>query len=238
MIKHVFVFEADNMIELDRWYFRYHSKECIRFFGPWLRRYETYRAYDAPPEADRFGVRRGRMTELWYSNVEDFIEAKPNDRPYTRLTPSSGGTGTPPKPTAITMVPAMPTEDFLGKEPTPEEVTILRWYIVLKYPEGVPLEEGEQWYLEVHSQEAKEQTGLLRYISHRVLDNPPIETAYHRVTELWYENFDAWRRAVIESPPEYTPPPWHREGPYFDMVSTFIPYKPDVDFLKDYPLIP
>jgi len=238
MIKHVFVFEPANAIETDRWYFRFHSKECMRFFGPWLRRYETYRAYDAPPEADRFNVYRGRMTELWHNSVEDFIEAKPNNRPYTFPARAAGAPVTQPKPTAITMVPAMPTEDFLGKEPTPEQVTILRWYQVLKYPDGVSVEDGEKWYLDVHSQEAKEQPGLLKYVSHRVMENPPIDTPYVRVTEMWYENFDAWRKAVIDSPPKYTTPPWGGEYPFVDMVSTFLPYKPDVDFLKDNPLIP
>jgi len=142
-------------IEGERWYFRYHCKEVVRFFGPWLRRYETFKAYDPPPEAIRLGAVGGRMTELWYANVEDFIEAKPNDRPYTfepwmaKLPPGAISAG-------ITMVPAMPTEDFLGKEPTPEEVTILRWYRLIKYPDGVSVEDGEKWYLNVHSQEAKE----------------------------------------------------------------------------------
>jgi hypothetical protein len=178
------------------------------------------------------------MTELWYSNVEDFIEAKPNNRPYTMTTRPIALPGTTPKPSAVTMVPAMPTEDFLGKEPTPEEVTILRWYQVIKYPDGVPIENGEKWYKEVFAPEAKQQPGLLKFVSHRVMKNPPIVTPYHRVTEMWYESFDAWRKAVIDSPPKYTPPPWGRKEPFVDMVSTFLPYKPDVDFLKDNPLIP
>ena len=136
------------------------------------------------------------------------------------------------------MVPAMPTEDFLVKEPTPEEVPIMRWYQILKYPDGVSVEEGEKWYLEVHSQEAKEQPGLLRYVSHRVMEKPPIVTPWHRVAEMWYEDFDAWRKAVIDSPPKYTPPSWRKEEPFVDMISTFVPYKPDVDFLRDNPLIP
>lgn len=237
MIKHVFVFQpAISMIEADRYYLRFHSKECIRFFGPWLRRYETYRAYDAPSEADRFGVLRGRMTELWYGRVEDFMEADPNRKPYTP--PPGGWAGFGLAGGAVTMVPAMPTDDFLGKEPTPEQVTILRWYQVIKYPEGVSVEDGENWYKEVYAQEAKEQPGLLCFKSHRVLANPPIPTPWHRVTEMWYESFDAWRKAVIDSPPKYTRPPWGKEEPFVDMASTFVPYKPDVDFLKDNALIP
>jgi hypothetical protein len=239
MIKHVFVGFLNGIDEIlgERWYFRYHCKEVVRFFGPWLRRYETYKAYSPPPESIGLGAVGGRMTELWYANVEDFIEAKPNNRPYTfepwmRSSPPSAITA------GVTMVPAMPTEDFLGKEPTPEEVTILRWYRLIKYPDGVSLKDGEKWYLDVHSKEACHQPGLLRYISHRVLEDPPIDTPWHRVEEMWYENFDAWRKAVIDSPPGYTPPPWAKEPPFVDSVSNFIKYKPDVDYLKDNPLIP
>ena len=82
------------------------------------------------------------------------------------------------------------------------------------------MEEGEKWYLEVHSHEAKEQPGLLRYVSHRVLENPPIVTPWHLVTEMWYEDFDAWRKAVIDSPPKHTPPSWRKEEPFPDMIST------------------
>ena len=239
MIKHVFVGFLNGIDETEgwRWYLRYHSKEVPRFFGPWLRRYETFKAYPPPPEAKRFGAVGGYMTELWYSSVDDFIEAKPNNRPYTfpdwfRAAPRDAIAA------AITLVPAIPTEDFLGKEPTPEEKHILRWYRAIKYPDGVSLKDGEKWYLEVHSGEEKKQTGLLRYISHRTLEKPPIETPWVRTEEFWYENFDAWRKAVVESPPHYTAPPWAKKEPFLDIASVFIGYKPNVDFLKENPLIP
>ena len=97
----------------------------------------------------------------------------------------------------------------------------MRWYQALKYPDGISVEEGEKWYLEVHSQKAKEQPGLLRYVSHRVLENLPIVTPRHRVTEMWYQDSDAWRK----------------EEPFVDMTSTFVLYKPDVNLLRDNPLI-
>ena len=238
MIKHVFAgfLHGVDPIEAERWYLRYHSKEVVRAVGPWLRRYETYRTYPPPLEAERFGARNGFLTELWYSSLEDLAEADTNSRAYTP--PSLSEPGVAAVRPAITLVPARPTEDFLGKEPSPEGVTILRWYCVFRYPEGVSLEDGERWYLDIHSQEAKEQPGLLRYVSHRAVEKPPFPTPWHRVSELWYENFDAWHRAVIDSPPRYTPPSWGKEYPFVDMVSVFVRYKPDVDFLKDNPLIP
>ena len=241
MIKHVFVgfIHGVEKVVGERWYFRYHSKEVVRFFGPWLRRYETYPAQAIPPGSERFGVVGGRLTELWYDKPEDMLEADVMRRPYTMLPPGTvppGGMSG-----AVTIVPAMPTEDFLGREPTPEEVPIMRWYQAIKYPAGVSLEDGEKWFLETHSQEAKEQPGLLRYSSHRAIDltlkGLPGPSQWLRVNEMWYENLDAWRTA-IESTANYTPPPWGGEYPFVDMASSFIGYKPDVDYLKDHPFIP
>jgi hypothetical protein len=238
MIKQVFVFEPTvSIIEADRYYFRYHAPEIVRWCGPWLRRYETFRAYDAPPEADRFGASRGRMSEVWYDNMDTYKEAALTNKPFTL--PSYGLEGFLGPTHLEVLVPALPTEDFLGKEPTPEERPILRWYRVIKYPEGVSVAEGEKWYLDVYAKEAKKQVGLLRYIGYRALENqPPDVTHWHRVDEMWYEDFDAWRKAVIDSPPRYTPPRWRKEEPFVDMISAFIPYRPDADLLYNNLVIP
>lgn len=240
MFKHVFLIpKPANEVEFYRFYYRYHSKECVRYYGPWLTRYEHFRGYATPPEAERYTVMGGGLTELWYRSVEDWIEADPYRRPYTTRAPSGQQPSAAPAVRgAVTMVAAMPTDDFLGKEPTPEEVPIMRWYQVIKYPDDVSVEEGEKWYNEVYAQEAKEQPGLLYFKSHRAIENCPIANPWHRLTEMWYRDLDAWRKAVIESPPKYTKPPWGKEEPFVDMQSTFVGYKPTVDFLKGNPIIP
>jgi len=236
MIKNVWIFQPSiNMVEVDRWYFRFHSKEVVRFIGPWLRRYETFRAYDAPADANKYGVRRGRLSELWFNNVSEFIEAGSAGLSYTL---PDGGWNSIFGDLSLLIVPAIPTEDFLKKQPTPEEITILRWCMFIRYPKGVPVKEGEDWYVNVFAEEAKQQPGLLKFVSHRGLENSPVNTSWQRMTEMWYQDFNAWRKAVIESPVKYTKPPWGGDDPYAGMVSTFVPYKPDVDFLKDNPVIP
>jgi hypothetical protein len=141
-----------------------------------------------------------------------------------------------PHPIARCVVPARPTDDFLGSQLTLEDKTILRWLIMLKYPWGVPVEEGEKWYLNVHAKEVMEQPGLTRFVSHRALETPP---PWRRVSEQWYENFDGWRKSVIDSPPKYTRPAWAKYDeypflePYVDFVSTFILERPE-NFLRDY----
>ena len=96
----------------ERWYYRYHCKEVVRAFGPWLRRYETYKTLPPPPQAERFGVRGGFLTELWYANLEDYVEAEPYDRKWTPMPPLPAGTAEV-EPCHI-LVPARPTEDLLG----------------------------------------------------------------------------------------------------------------------------
>jgi hypothetical protein len=54
---------------------------------------------------------------------------------------------------------------------------------------------------------------------------------------MWYEDVAAWQKAVTEWS-KYTKPRWAKEPPFLDMASIFVPYKPEVDFLKDNPLIP
>jgi hypothetical protein len=59
------------------------------------------------------------------------------------------------------------------------------------------------------------------------------------LVEQWYEDFDGWRKAVLESGIKYTPPPWAKvkELPFFepviDYVSTFVGETPDIDFMRD-----
>ena len=49
--------QAPNRTLADRYYLRFHGPDVVRISGPWLRRYESYRAYDPPPEAvERFGA--------------------------------------------------------------------------------------------------------------------------------------------------------------------------------------
>lgn len=235
MIKHVFVFEPTvSWVEADRYYFRYHSKEVVRTLGPWLRRYETYRAVESPV-SENFGVRNGRLTELWYSSVDDWKEAAPYSRAYTP--PQRGWESFFGRNGAVTIVPAMPTEDFLGKDPMPEERPILRWFQVFRYPEGVSAADGDKWYVETHAPEMKRQPGLLRYVSYRKIPDAPFQTPWHRVAELWYEDLAAWREG-IKMAERCTPPRWGGSFPFVPMVSIFVGYKPDVDFLRDNPLIP
>jgi len=242
---------APNRTVADRYYLRNHGPDVVRLSGPWLRGYYSYRAYDPPQEAvDRFGGQGGRYTELWFTSLEEW-----STRPdlYAASPPPMkewAGKMNEKGRQALTMVPGTPTEEFLNKGVDPEETTVLRWVCAITYPNNVPLEEAEKWYKEVHAKETLQQPGLLRFVSFRSIHEkgtpaggPPGEEPegairWIRVSELWYADFASWRKAVIESPPQYTPPPWGGEYPFVDMVSNFIDLKPDVDFIKGDYVIP
>jgi hypothetical protein len=83
--------DAPSHIEATRYYLRYHAPEIVRLSGPWLRRYETYQAYDPPKEAiERFGAVAGRYSELWYRDFAAWRKAVMELPPkYTQ--PSWGG---------------------------------------------------------------------------------------------------------------------------------------------------
>ena len=116
---------------------------------------------------------------------------------------------------ATCFIPAQPTEDFLGWDALPEERACFRWHVLQRYPHGVPISEGEAWFLETHAPELCALSGLRRFFSSRVINEPlrlpgvwadgkepPPETilpVWHRLSELWFESLSDWRAAFVES---------------------------------------
>lgn len=119
---------------------------------------------------------------------------------------------------------------------------MIRWLYLFKYPEGVPLAEGERWYLETHTQEAKRMAdhGLIGYRTWKGLEAPfgtPSRTReqlneYKRVTELVFPDWEAFRAAVVESGITYTPAPYGRG---FEYKTIFLAEEPEYDLLRDIP---
>ena len=265
MLKEVAIGVFDNapsMAETDHFYMRYHGPEIVRLSGPWMTNYKLWMPYEPPEEAvTLFGAVRGRYAELWYRE-DDYLD-RPGLSGITQ--PPFNSNSTKKSGQANVMVPANPTETFYDSDPHPEDTSILRWVTFIAYPEGVSEAEGEKWFLEVYAKEAVKQSGLLKFVSHRVWQNPnagagggmppgdmgmppggggppgdmpmpdggmPMMKQWVRMCENWYTDFDTWRKAVLESPPEYTAPSWGGEYPFVEITSTFIPYYYDVDFLK------
>jgi len=237
--------DMDYIAAMERWYFKNHVAEVNRRYGPWLTRHESFLPVDAPPEARALGFYNWRVGEGWWREI-----------PLTGPRGTLSFTVPPVWPkTASCFTPAQPTEDFMGSEYQPHEKNVLRWYILLKYPEGISFEEGENWFLNVHATEVMKQPGLYRFFSYKVIREPlelpgiwnparlpPPDTfcfKWDRLVELWYDNFNDWRKSVIENPPEYTKPSWAGYNsypflePYKDFVCSFILERPNDEFYRD-----
>ncbi len=251
MIKDVFMlYSADLPNELpsfERWYLRYHAAEVMSNRGPLLVRFLGYRPLPVIPEALDYGYYNLRVTEAWFRSVEErpaMVIGKPSGILDYRWQAPWMETGLPkpgpePIPSVSLTVPTQPTDVFLAGKYTADEMPILRWYIAIKYPEGVPVEEGEDWFLNVHSKEVLEQPGLTAYFSSRAIDMPGRPATWVRLVEQWYADFNGWKRSVIDSPPKYTRPSWAKYDkypflePYVDFASTFLMERADHDYLKE-----
>lgn len=92
---------------------------------------------------------------------------------------------------------------------------MIRWMFLVRYPEDVPVEEGEKWYFETHTVEARSMPGLRRYRTWELQPAPSgapgrdVETLnkWVRMTELAWDDWDAWRHAM-DNPPDFSPAPW------------------------------
>jgi len=232
---------------IEKEYLVNHGPQITAMSGSWMYKYKLWLPYEPSDEAvKKFGAVRGRYAELWYSSKEKYLSRPGMGDPKSMKEPpkTDGKKGSPvpweetrPEKRVVAMVPAKPTETFLDSASEWDKATAIRWVTAVRYPEGVSVEDGEKWFLNIHAKEAVKQSGLLKFISYRVFDEltnsaPGESRKWIRINEYWYENFAAWRKAVIESPPKYTAPSWGGTYPFVEMESTFIPYVHYVDFLK------
>jgi hypothetical protein len=248
----------DDLPKMERWWLRDHVPETVSTMGPFLARYLRYRAVAPPPEMHldvvRYGYYNWCVAELWtretpmpstalaliYFSEYDEIVAVPPGSPGHHP-PKWNGSATV-HPIVSGQVPVNITNDFLGSQLNLNDPPFIRWFIFFKYPDNVSIEEGDNWYLNIHAKEVMKQPGLMRFFSYRVsagLMGGRV-SPWHRVSEQWYADFSSWRKAIIESPLKYTKPSWAKYDkypffePYVDFCSTFLLERPTNDNLRDY----
>ncbi len=246
--------DMNHLPLMERWLLKDHARETIGQLDPILERYTSYRAVPAPEGSERFCPYNWRMTEHWWREPPWVGGVMDHGTAFGEVWPpgyasivgmpegaarSAGWAGSPggPHPPVMIFVQSRRADDFVGKGLTIDEGTNIRWITAHKYPDGVPVDEGEDWFLNVHAKEVAEQSGLKRFFSYRQVEQPRLG-AFVRVSELWYENADAWRKAVVESPAEYTQPAWADYDRYpflqpaVDFVCQFLLEAPTDDFKR------
>jgi len=235
----------NHIAAMERWYYRDHAPEINRRFGPWLTRHDSYLPVDAPPDARAAGFYNWRVTEGYWRELPE-----PGARGNLAFTVPP----TEPR-VAAGFFPAQPTEDFFGGQLQPHERAVLRWFQLIRYPEGVGASEGEAWYLDVHARELGRLPGVYRAFSTRAVQEairlpgewPPhhrptpgnLQSRWDRLTELWFENFDAWREFTAAASTQCTRPSWATASGYpfvrpnTELVSSFLLERPTDEFWRD-----
>ncbi len=236
---------VNHIAALERWYYRDHAPEIVRRYGPWLARFECYLPVQPPANVRAYGFHNWRMTEGWWRELPE--AGTENDLCFT-----------PPKVwarVAPVFVRPQPTEHFVACDWLPLEKACIRWLLLLRYPDGVSQDEGEEWFLQVHAPELAAQPGLVRFVSYKAihevghvpgrwrLDTEPptgnVQPRWDRVLELWFETFDDWQRFVDAAADSCSRPEWATEPgypfvrPYEELASTFLLERPNDDFLRD-----
>lgn len=231
MIKLAAIWEQPNdNAALDKWYRDTHSRESLLFVGPWLRRYWAYRSLDVPAEADIFNIVRYRLTEMWYDSIQARNESASVFYP---LTPPPVDHARFPDRTRIAniYVTAIPTERYIDGWPR-QRSDYTRWVFFARYPSGVRVDDGERWFKAIYGPELAKLSGLRRFVCFTSAE-PPAPGAWARMCELWFDDYPAWKNAVMTAPPRFTPPPWGGKFPFVEIISTFTAPTPDMDFIRD-----
>ena len=243
-----------NLPIMERWLLQTHAAETLSQLDPILERYCSYRAVPPPPGSEHFCVYNWRMTEHWWRElpfrghgIVDMGTAIAERWPpnYTDILglPSGevrskawGGTIDGPHPPVFAFVDYRPSEDFKGRGMTLDAGPSVRWLNAIRYPEGVSVEEGEKWYLEVHAPEVCRQPGLKRFFSSKAVE--PRTSPFVRISELWYDSVKVWKNAALDNPPAYTAPSWANYPRYpflqpgIDFISQFLLEAPTDDFKR------
>ena len=234
--------DINDIAGTERWYITRHGPEIARRYGPWLTRFESYRPVELPDDAKYFGIANYLSTEGWWRELPE------SDRGFL-------GMSQPPKHARpfSAAVPVQPERDFKGMSDAPETHFILRWVQLLQYPDGVDKAAADRWYTEVFAPEAVRCESLNRFFSSRAIPGVrlpghwaqaertpdyqgcPADHVWDRVTEMWFDDFNGWRRFVQSGLPV---PDWaERETfPYLEpdehFVSSFLLEAPAYDWLR------
>lgn len=251
-----------NVPYMDRFMYDKHLNDVLSIFGPVLRRWEISRSEtNMMPEdidLDAYGAYNWTVVELQFSenpyanpramgsagsSINEYFPDDYNERmglpavgEFKRVASWPGTSEL--RMNAMTNVSLRPTETWVGDDITIEDGPFLRWIQMIRYPEGADIEACEDWYINVHCPEVAKMPGLKRFMSYKKL--PGAAGAFERITELWFEDAESWRNAVIDNPPKFSPAPeWatSKTYPFFEpfthMVSTFILERATQNLLRD-----
>jgi hypothetical protein len=142
-------------------------------------------------------------------------------------------------PTVFAFAPLFWEDDFKGSGRTIEDGANYRWLILFKYPDGVSVEDGDEWFRNEFVPAIVARPEVNRFLSSRVLDQPKTGP-FQRVAEIWFDNARKWEQAMEGIQSEVKQPSWARWEkfpfiePYKDFVGEFLLDRPESDHLEQY----
>ena len=162
-----------------RWLYKQHVPESISQFMPYCTKYCTYHALPLPEGALDFGTYNGMMTEhYWLFNIfqskgtgmpaglafgeeypEDFMEM--TCQPPSKVLRQSGWQGSRDgyHPVVFSFAPSSGRTTSRATGRLTDDGPNFRWLFLLKYPDGVSIDEGDAWFKEVFAPEVCAQPG-------------------------------------------------------------------------------
>lgn len=251
--------DDSDLPEAYRWLYKNHVADSISQFAPYVTKYATYRALPIPPDGKDFGTYNWIMTEHYWlvnpfenaaSNMprglafteywpERFMEIT-NQPPHSALRERKWvGTKDGYHPIVFAFLPLFWEVDLKGSQRTIEDGANFRWQIVIKYPEGVSTEEGDDWFLNQLAPQIAAMPEVNRFLSSKVLDNPRT-SPFHRVAEIWFDSSREWHKVMVENKAQFAKPSWatYHEFPYLepynDITGIFLMDRPESDHLQQF----
>lgn len=224
---YVDVAKEQYRVKLNHWLYSTHVQESISQFRPYVSQYAFYNALPTPPGGERFGTVKMQLTEhYWQTNPMDasmavkvFTETFPTDvliwqgnLPESAAAMNFEGDDARAtkvencNPFIFAFMPLCWEQDLKGAGRTPTDSPNYRWNFTIHYPDGVSMEEGDQWFFEAFVPAFQEMPEVTRMVTSRVIkeiNGCPMD----RVVEIWFEGPDQWCSAM-EKAKEISKPAW------------------------------
>ena len=152
---------------------RYHACEVLSKDHPWIARFVGYRPLPVIPEALEYGHYNMRVIEVWFRNMEDYF----GGTSMFHFTWKGGWMKNPIELDKYAIPRFRPVSGARPERLSRRQIQCGRkndvaLVYVHQYPEGVSVEEGDDWFVNVHSKEVLQQPGLIGYFSAKAVQFP------------------------------------------------------------------
>jgi len=242
--------KEQNRHKLKHWLYYHHVPESIAQFGPYVSKYAFYPALPVPPEGERFGGYKMQLTEHYWMvnpmceelNVKTLKEFFPMDvLKWQGTIPeevseenmldgdsarSTGGDNGMP-PFIFAFLPISWQKDIKGNGRSMEDGPNYRWQFMIKYPDGVSLEEGDKWFFEKVIPFFEKAPEVNRILTSQVIQSVN-GCPFQRTVEMWFDGPNEWYKVAVKEAAAIEKPVWATCNtfpylkPKFEIASLFL----------------